>query len=345
MAKRRDAQGPGSASTHVTRERPGGRRRLGRGLDSLISAPVRVEVQAPGHAPGEVHGEVTGKPPQPASDQPIAHPARGGQPAGLRMIPIGQVQPNPRQPRRAFDEESLRGLAQSIESAGLMQPIVIRPRPAGGFEIVAGERRWRAAQMLGLPEIPAVVRDVDDPTAAQWSLVENLQREDLNPLERAEAFQRLIDEFGLLHQEVADQVGLQRSSVTNHLRLLELDESTQEALRSGRIGMGHGRALLAIDNINERKRLAQRAATRGWSVRELERRIRRRQRDASSSRPSTPTPQKAHLEDLQRRLGEHLGTKVRIESGRKKGEGRLIITFYSLDEFEGLLRRVGFRYE
>jgi ParB family chromosome partitioning protein len=261
------------------------------------------------------------------------------------MIPIADVRPNRHQPRRAFDEESLRGLADSIESAGLMQPIVIRPEPAGGFEIVAGERRWRAAQLLGLPTIPAVVREIDDRTAAEWSLVENLQREDLNPLERSEAFQRLIDEFGLTHQEVADRVGLQRSSVTNHLRLLELDESTQEALRSGRLGMGHGRALLSLTNIQERSRLGQRAAAGGWSVRELERRIRGRQPGGAASPPPAPSPHRAHLEDLQRRLGEHLGTKVRIESGRKKGEGRLIVSFYSLDEFEGLLRRIGFRYE
>jgi ParB family chromosome partitioning protein len=337
MARRKDAPRPDRRSTRTATEQPGARRRLGRGLESLISSPVRVEIP-----PAET------EPQRPETTAPESSETRAGRSdpsTGLRMIPISDVRSNPHQPRQAFDEESLKGLAQSIETAGLMQPIVIRPRSTGGFEIIAGERRWRAAQLIGLREIPAVVRSIDDRTAAQWSLVENLQREDLDPLERSEAFKRLIDEFGLTHQELADQVGLQRSSVTNHLRLLELDTATQEALRTGRIGMGHGRALLAIDNIEERRQLAQQAATRGWSVRDLERRIRRRKREVSTSTPSSAAPRNAHLEDLQRRLGEHLGTKVRIESGRNKGEGRLIISFYSLDEFEGLLRRVGFRYE
>ena len=330
MAGRKDA-GKGPASV---------RRRLGRGLESLISSPVQVDVP-----PRDAPDDAAGKPSTAAQKEKPAARADTGHPPVVRMIPLADVQPNPLQPRRAFDEASLRGLAQSIESAGLMQPIVVRPQPEGGFEIVAGERRWRAAQMVGLPEIPAVVRDIDDRTATQWSLVENLQREDLNPLERSEAFRRLIDEFGLTHQQVADRVGLDRSSVTNHLRLLELDESIQQALRAGRIGMGHGRALLAVTNSSERSQLAQQAAARGWSVRELERRIRRRQHAASSLQPQAPSPQKAHLDDLQRRLGEHLGTRVLIESGRKKGAGRLIISFYGLDEFEGLLRRVGFHYD
>ncbi|MDY7108646.1 MAG: ParB/RepB/Spo0J family partition protein [Planctomycetota bacterium] len=338
MARRKDARRSDRGSSRATREETAGRRRLGRGLESLISSPVRVDVPP---APGKE----SPAPETAAADRPASPAGSAEPPADLHMIPIAEVRPNPHQPRRAFDEGSLRGLAQSIESAGLMQPIVIRPAAAGGFEIVAGERRWRAAQLLGLEEIPAVVREIDDRAAAEWSLVENLQREDLNPVERSEAFQRLSDEFGLTHQEIADHVGLQRSSVTNHLRLLELDDATQDALRSGRIGMGHGRALLTITNIEERGRLAQRAAARGWSVRELERRLRGRGSDRAASPPATPTPQKAHLEDLQRRLGEHLGTKVRIESGRKKGEGRLIVSFYSLDEFEGLLRRIGFRYE
>lgn len=329
MAKRKDA-----AATAGTR------RRLGRGLESLISSPVKIDlpVQPPSADTGS-------QPPQPVQEQATTAHTEASQKPLVQMVALESVQPNARQPRRAFDEESLRNLAQSIESAGLMQPIVVRPRREGGFQIVAGERRWRAAHMIGLREIPAVVRDIDDRTATQWSLVENLQREDLNPLERAEAFRRLIDEFGLTHQEVAQRVGLDRSSVTNHLRLMELDEFTQDALRRGRIGMGHGRALLAITNLEGRQRLARQAVARGLSVRELERRIRRRQRAASAPAPGGSVPQKAHLQDLQRRLGEHLGTKVLIQSGRKKGSGRLIISFYSLDEFEGLLRRIGFQYD
>jgi ParB family chromosome partitioning protein len=330
MARRKDGAAPAGA-----------RRRLGRGLESLISSPVKIDL--PTQPPS---AEAGGKqPPAPVQDQASKAPTEAPQRPLVQMLALESVQPNARQPRRTFDEESLRNLAQSIESAGLMQPIVVRPRTEGGYEIVAGERRWRAAHMIGLREIPAVVRDIDDRTATQWSLVENLQREDLNPLERAEAFRRLIDEFGLTHQEVAQRVGLDRSSVTNHLRLMELDEFTQDALRHGRIGMGHGRALLAITNLEGRQELARQAVARGMSVRELERRIRRRQRADAAPAPGGPVPQKAHLQDLQRRLGEHLGTKVLIQSGRKKGSGKLVISFYSLDEFEGLLRRIGFQYD
>jgi len=329
MAKRKDAA-----------TAPGVRRRLGRGLESLISSPVRIDLQAQ-----PPPADAGGRQPPPTQEEATTAHADVSQTPVVRMVALGSVQPNSRQPRRAFDEASLRNLAQSIESAGLMQPIVVRPRTEGGYEIVAGERRWRAAHMIGLREIPAVVRDIDDRTATQWSLVENLQREDLNPLERAEAFRRLIDEFGLTHQEVAQHVGLDRSSVTNHLRLMELDEFTQDALRCGRIGMGHGRALLAVTNLEGRQQLARQAVARGLSVRELERRIRRRQRAAAAPASGGSVPQKAHLQDLQRRLGEHLGTKVLIQSGRKKGSGRLIISFYSLDEFEGLLHRIGFQYD
>jgi ParB family chromosome partitioning protein len=261
------------------------------------------------------------------------------------MLSLDSVRPNPKQPRRDFDPEALERLAQSIRSAGLMQPIVVRPQDDGGFILVAGERRWRAAQLIGLGELPAIVRDLDDRTAAQLALVENLQREDLNPIERAEAFRRLIDDFGLTHQDIAEHVGLDRSSVSNHLRLLELDQDTMDALRTGRLSMGHGRALLALANLTERAALGRQADRQGWSVRELERRIRGRTRSTGPSSPSREDPRRAHMKDLERRLGEHLGTKVTLSAGRKKGSGTLTIAFYSLDEFEGLMERLEFRYE
>jgi ParB family chromosome partitioning protein len=191
------------------------RRRLGRGLSSLLAEPV------------EVPGDAAAPPPPPAADTP----------AGIAEIAIDSIRPNPSQPRQHFDDEALDELAQSIRSAGLMQPVVVRPSDHG-FELVAGERRWRAVRRLGLDRIPAIVRDVDEATAAQWAVIENVQREDLNAIERAEAFRRLINEFGLSQQDVAGQVGLQRSTVSNHLRLLELSDEVQHAVRDGEPGRG-----------------------------------------------------------------------------------------------------------
>jgi ParB family chromosome partitioning protein len=305
-----------------------------------MSAPVTIDVprQEPetGSSP-----PLSAARPQDATDagEPSRAPA-----VGIRMLAVEDVRPNPSQPRRDFDPDALQRLGQSIRSAGLMQPIVVRPHQRG-YLLVAGERRWRAAQLIGLAELPAIVRDLDDRTAAQLALVENLQREDLNPIERAEAFRRLIDDFGLTHQDIAKHVGLDRSSVSNHLRLLELDEDTTDALRTGRLSMGHGRALLAITNEVERAALARQSDRQGWSVRELERRIRDRTREAAETVPRREDPRHAHMKDLERRLGDHLGTKVTLNAGRKKGAGTLTIAFYSLDEFEGLMERLGFRYE
>ena len=308
------------------------RRRLGRGLESLVSDPVRKDVSRSGSE------QPTGTP---VAAGPAPAPSERGEPA-IRMLPVSSVHSNPRQPRQRFREATLESLAASIQRDGLMQPVVVRPRKEGGYEIVAGERRWRAIQRLDLAFIPAVVRTLDGRAAARLSLVENLQREDLNAIERAEAFRRLTDEFDLTHQEIAQQVGLDRTSITNHLRLLDLDEFTTDALRSGALSMGHGRALLAITNLDLRRRRAHDAARAGWSVRDLERRIRAdRTAPAAGSHPSPPRD--AQTRDLERRLSEHLGTRVEIRPGRTKGTGQLVISFFSLDEFEGLARRIGFR--
>ncbi len=315
------------------------RRRLGRGLDSLISTPVQIETK-PKPASNQT---ATTEQAEPTGSAPLHS---GGGDGGVQMIPIGQIHANPDQPRRHFDEEALQSLAASIRSAGLMQPVVVRPSSTvvGGFQLVVGERRWRAAQLVGLSPMPAIVQQLDDQTALAWALIENLQREDLNPIERAEAFRQLINEHGLTHQELAERVGLNRSSVTNFLRLLELDESSQAALRTEQLTVGHAKALLAITNPIQRRRLAQAAIRQGWSVRALEQRVSRlsRQSKAGAFAGRALDP---HLQDLQRQLGEHLGTKVAITSGKKKGTGRLTIDFYSLDQFDGLMERLGFLNE
>jgi ParB family transcriptional regulator, chromosome partitioning protein len=288
------------------------KRRLGRGLSSLVSTPVTIDSPAPEDGPQ------------------------------VQMIAVEAIRPNTRQPRQHFDQQALQSLAESIRTAGMMQPLVIRPDPAGGYQLIAGERRWRAAQLVDMAKVPAIVRDVDDREAAEFALIENLQREDLNPLERAEAFARLISDFALTHQEVAERVGLDRSNVTNHLRLLDLDEEFKDALRQRKIGMGHARALLAITNMEQRRALGHECIAAGWSVREIDRRARRASAQSEETPVARPATRQLHMKDLERQLSEHLGTKVELRPGKAKGSGRLIISFFTFEEFDGLLERLRF---
>ena len=312
MAARKDA----------SRSTPPNRRRLGRGLTSLMSTPVPIE-----SAPHE------SAPTPAASDGPGV--------GELRHVDIDQIRADPRQPRERFDEAALDALAASIRTAGLMQPIVLRPRSAGGFQIVVGERRWRAAQKVGLATVPAVIREIDDQTAAEWALIENIQREDLNPMERAGAFRRLTEEFEMTHQEVAERVGLNRSTVTNFIRLLELDDLTRDAVGRGRLGQGHARRLLGVTNLQVRRHLAELAIREDWSVRVLEKRI--GTLTTAPTRPVKSAAAPAHRLDIERQLSDHLGTRVRVHPGKKKGTGRLSIEFYTLDQFDGLMERLGFK--
>jgi len=311
------------------------RRRLGRGLTSLISTPAPVTL--PEHPAAEAPSATPGSP----AVVDLSVEAQDQAPA-VRVLPTDRIRPSSSQPRQQFDEDALRELGASIKAAGLMQPIVVRPDAAGGFELVVGERRWRAARLIGLAGLPAVIREVDDRTAAEWALIENIQREDLNPLERADAFRRLIDEHGLTHRQVAERVGLDRSTVSNLLRLHELDEFTKDAIRNGLLSDGHGRALLAITNLEARQDLAKLAIRQDWSVRHLQKRA------VSLADPGKPRPKKPataaapHRADLERRLSDHLGTKVRVLPGKQKGSARLIIEFYDFDQFEGLMQKLGF---
>jgi len=326
------------------------RRKLGRGLGSLISAPVRIDVRE--HGPTHAVSAPAAAAIQPAGAVPATAPAERDRldDRVVQMLPLGEIHPSPRQPRQLFDESALQALASSILTSGVMQPIIVRSTAGtrgspGPYELVAGERRWRAAQIAGLERIPAIVRTLDDRTAAEFSLIENLQREDLNPMERAEAFQRLIDEFGLTHNQVAQRVGLDRSSVTNHLRLNELDAETKAAVRGGGLSLGHAKALLALTNPQARSAIAAQALRQEWSVRELERRVKHLIEGAPAPQAKStnvPTRASANMLDLERRLSEHLGTKVQLHTGRVKGSGKIVIEFYSIDQFEGLLRRIDF---
>ncbi|MBM4109695.1 MAG: ParB/RepB/Spo0J family partition protein, partial [Phycisphaerae bacterium] len=270
---------------------------------------------------------------------------------GIVMVGVGLVSANPWQPRQRFDEGALGGLADSIKRSGLMQPIVVRPAPVDeatgrsvGYELVAGERRWRAAQIAGLERVPAVVRRLSDVEAAEWSLVENLEREDLNPMDQGWALRRMGEKFGLTQGEIAERVGLERSSVANLVRLTELDEETAGLVAGGRLSAGHGKVLLGVSAVQSAMRatLAKRAVREEWSVRRTEREV--AAFVALGGRAAAPGPTR-HVSpagaDLERRLSEHLGTKVIVTTDRSGKNGRVMIDFYGLDHLDGVLEKMG----
>lgn len=287
------------------------RRALARGLDALLSANVGVEAER-----------------------------EAGQ---LRSVPIDLIERGKYQPRLRMDEQALEELSRSIQAQGIIQPIVLRAlegsgRDEGRYEIIAGERRWRAAQAAGLDEVPAVVREASDDEALALALIENIQREDLNPIEEAQALARFVDEFGLTHQAAAEAVGRSRVSVTNLLRLLELDAEVRGLMERGELEMGHGRAMLGLDPAAQRQ-LALEVLTRGLSVRQTEAQVRERRDAPRRTKPlKTPAPD-PDVDRLSRELSERIGAAVAIQYDAK-GKGRLTIRFNSLDEFEGILDRL-----
>jgi len=252
----------------------------------------------------------------------------------LATVDVASIRPGRYQPRTHMDERSLAELAQSIRSQGLLQPVMVR-RLDGGYELVAGERRWRAAQMAGLQQIPAIVREVPDEAALVMALIENVQREDLNPMEEAAAVQRLIDEFSMTHEQAADAVGRSRSATSNLLRLLKLAKPVQDMLMRGALEMGHARALLALDGARQIE-LATRIGARELSVRETEALVQRLLR-APEQRRRKRTDR--DLERLAEELSERLGTTVEIRPSRK-GRGKLLLHYSSLDHLDALLKRL-----
>lgn len=253
----------------------------------------------------------------------------------LGTLPVGAIRPGRYQPRTRMDEVSLAELAASIRAQGLMQPVIVRPLDGGMFELIAGERRWRAAQMAGLSEIPAIVREVADDAALAMSLIENIQREELNPIEEASGVQRLIEEFRMTHDQAADAIGRSRSATTNLLRLLKLAKPVQQMLLQGTLEMGHARALLALDAARQIE-AANRVAARGLSARETEALVRRVARPAALRRTGGSNRDLARLEE---EWSERLGTTVQIRSGRK-GTGTLVLHFSGLGHLEQLLEKL-----
>jgi ParB family chromosome partitioning protein len=254
----------------------------------------------------------------------------------LRTLPVQSIVAGKYQPRRHWDEDALQELADSIKTQGLIQPVVVRAIAPGKYELIAGERRWRAAQKAGLTELPAVLKDVPEQAVPAMALIENIQRQDLTPLEEADALQRLIDDFGLTHQQAADAIGRSRAAVSNLLRLIALAAPIKKLLDDGKLEMGHARCLLTLDEAIAVP-LARQASTLGWSVRELEQAARRAQ--AAPKGKPRPAAHDANVESLERELSERFATRVQVAQGRG-GRGRLVIHYHSNDELEGILEKV-----
>ncbi|HET9463934.1 MAG TPA: ParB/RepB/Spo0J family partition protein [Gemmatimonadales bacterium] len=287
-------------------------KRLGRGLEALLGAVSKEQAEASG---------------------------------ALRELPIGNVLPNPYQPRSHVDEAALVELTASIEASGLLQPVIVRPRN-GKFELIAGERRWRAIQRLGWAKISAVIKDVDDQTLLTLALIENLQRNDLTCIDEAAGYQRLGEEFKLPHAEIARLVGRDRSTVANRLRLLKLPDEVKQLVQEGKLSEGHARALLAVEKESDVVRLAQEAADQGWSVRETESRTRGEAPAVTINVPPNGTrtraPQKMPSADVRRvedALRKRLGTDVRV-TARRRGRGFLSISYYSNDDLARVLELI-----
>ena len=295
------------------------KRGLGRGLDALLGGVSGV-------------ASVTRIGPDAARTAEAADASTDGT---FRSLPVDLIHRGKHQPRRIVEESTLEELAHSVRERGIVQPIVVRPAAPGRFEVVAGERRWRAARMAGLDEVPAVVRELSDREAAAVALIENIQREDLNPIEEAQGYRSLADEFGLTHQELADAVGRSRSAVSNALRLLDLNEDVRALVEQGDLDMGHARALLALSGAVQSETAAE-VVRRGLSARETERLVR------SKVAGESPPPRAARSPDVMRletELAERLGAKVRIDH-KAKGKGSLTIHYSSLEALDGILERI-----
>lgn len=263
---------------------------------------------------------------------------------GIRTVPVVRIAPNPFQPRREFAPEQLAELESSIRANGLLQPLVVRPRtadtPEGAeWELIAGERRWRAVRRLGWTEVPVVVKEIDDRAMLVLAIVENIQREELSPLEEAAGYQRLVEDFGFTQQEVAESVGKDRSTVANLLRLLQLPASVQGMMNRGELSMGHARAILGLSGEREMAELAREAVERGLTVRAVEERVRERKPSPappSTSRRGAERPADPHVRHLEEELQRALGTAVRIRVGGGRS-GRIEIPFYNADDFDRVL--------
>ena len=295
------------------------KKRLGRGLNSLLSTTRFQEIE------GQPESVETPKP-------QLALLSSSGIDQ-IHELPIAKIYNNPHQPRQNWNEDKLLELADSIKANGLIQPILVRPM-GQGYQLIAGERRLRATQMAGVKTINAIVRHASEEQMLEWALIENIHRTDLSPLERAGAYKNYLNSFSLSQQEAAGRLGEDRSTIANYIRLLELTDEIKQMLVDGQISMGHARALLGVDDRQTQLRLAKLAAVKKLSVRELERKV-QTAKTAQQDLPKQPSVKDAHIQELENEISQALGTKVTIKTvGRKGHRGRIIIEFFTLDDFD-----------
>jgi len=301
---------------------------LGRGLQSLLGPimPELAEATEILSAPATV------------SNFPLDKELRDS----LQELRIDDISPNPYQARTVWNEQDLADLAESIRANGVIQPIIVRPSGAR-YQLIAGERRLRAAQLASLTTIPALVRPASDKQLLEWALVENIHRADLNPIERAMAYQDYLSTFSLTQAQAAERLGEDRSVIANHLRILDLPQEIKQMLSDGQLTMGHARAILSLPTDELRRKLANRALAGRLSVREVERLVRRYLTGTSQAR-TTVRSKPPHILDLERKLSSQLATKVNIETRKNGQRGRIIIEFYSIDEFDSITERIGLAY-
>lgn len=301
------------------------RRGLGKGLGALIPTAPIIDSEAPVSSPSVPSAKT--------ADSGLK-PVDG---AYFQEIPISAISPNPRQPRDVFDDERLEELAASIKEVGLLQPVVVRSTEAGKFELIMGERRWRASKLAGLDRVPAIVRSTQDDEMLREALIENLQREQLNALEEAAAYRQLLDDFGATHEVLAKKVGRSRSHITNTLRLLNLPSNVQLRLAAGTISAGHARALLTLDDPAAMERLASRIVAEGLSVRTVEEIVALGEATAGPAprKPRAKQPVAPALRTLADRLSDHFETRVKVDLGRRKG--RIVVEFSTIDDLERII--------
>ena len=346
-------------------------RRLGRGLNSLLSSTLstptveQVEHEARHHESLKVDHSNAGTTDRSEAHQlpPSRSPgevglapfgAEGGKFVEVRLIPCLAIAPNPYQPRLDPEKANLEELADSIRQVGVLSPLTVRARGQGRFELIAGERRWRASQLAGLTEVPAIVRDVGDERMLEEALIENIQREDLHPIDRALAYRQYCESFGLTIEQVAERVGEKRQTVSNFLRLLELEPEIRELINRGVLSAGHGKALAGVGDGGLRLGLAKTVVSRSLSVRGLEELIRAQRRSPGAGRGDEAgggrggqtaaerrAQKRAVVADMEERFSQALGTSVEILEGQPKGSGKVVIEYYTLDDFDRIAGRLG----
>ena len=318
------------------------RRGLGKGLGALIPEAPRAGTATLGGAmtgsPVPVDIIRSGQPADAAAYEPADTGLRQVAGAYFEEVAVGSITPNPRQPRRTFDEEALEELAASITEVGLLQPVVVRKLGEGKYELVMGERRWRASQRAGLEFIPAIVRETPDTDMLRDALLENLHRQQLDPLEEAAAYQQLLDDFGATHEQLAQKVGRSRPHISNTLRLLNLPPAVQKRVAAGVLSAGHARALLSLDDSQAQERLAQRIVAEGLSVRSVEEIVALGddKPDKQARRPATAKPVAPALRHLSDRLSDLFETRVKVEMGRSKG--KITVEFATIDDLERIVK-------